>query len=409
MAPSATHRTPGKTAPVAVAVSGGADSLYALLRLKEQGHTVIALHGIFLAPENAESARRAEAMRKSLEAACTRLAVPLHAIDCVQAFAEKVIAPFVAAYAEGLTPNPCALCNASIKFGLLLDEALRLGANTLATGHYAGIAFENARACLYQGGDHNKDQSYFLALVPPAALARARFPLESITKPEVLAVLERHGFTAPQPGESQEVCFVPQDDYRAILPELARRYGKTLPGPGPMLLTDGTQLGRHQGLWRYTEGQRRGLGVGWKEPLHVLGKEMQGNILRLGPRQAMRGFGCLCTDLNILLPPEEWPASVLVKTRYREKPKQAVVDFVPPVQSQNLTQAQATDAPSRQDKGESQGKVNVQAGDSPPNAMRIRFVEEESLVACGQIAAVYAQGTDGRLRLAAGGVIRAAL
>lgn len=376
------------THSLAVAVSGGADSLYALLRLKEQGHSPIALHGVFLTPETKESARQAEAMREKLAEACARLAVPLHCIDCTNAFSQKVIEPFVAAYAAGQTPNPCALCNASIKFGVLLEAALGLGAKALATGHYAGISRENGRTALYQGADRNKDQSYFLALVAPDALDRALFPLEAVTKTEVLATLGQHGFSAPQPGESQEVCFVPDDDYRFVLPRLAEQYGKPLPGPGPMLLADGTRLGRHEGLWRYTEGQRRGLGIGWKEPLHVLGKELDGNVLRLGPKREMRSLGCLCDKLNILLPPQEWPGRILVKTRYREKPKEALVDFVP---SDRTADAQFSGIPGKAD------------------AMRIRFVAEESLVACGQVAAVYAQEGCGRLRLVAGGLIRSAL
>lgn len=345
---------------IAVAVSGGADSLYSLLSLREQGFRVFALHGIFLHPENAAVAEAAVRMRERLAGACERLELPLHIVDLTDDFSTLVIRPFVESYALGLTPNPCALCNARIKFGLLLDAALALGATRLATGHYAWLEQEVAQVvpALFQGTDPGKDQSYFLSLVNANALRHALFPLGRSIKTEVMASLARHGLTAPQPGESQEVCFVPGDEYRDFVPRMAGRFGLTLPGPGPMLLRDDYRVGTHQGLWRYTEGQRKGLGVGWKEPLHVLGKEGETNILRLGPRDAMHFDGIVCKDVNILLPPEAWPERVLVKTRYRERPREAEVRML-------------TD-----DKGAKQ-------------ELYIHFTRPDSAVAPGQIAAVY--------------------
>lgn len=375
---------------VAVALSGGADSLYSLISLRENGRDVFGLHGIFLTPESEEEEAAAAAMRERLAVSCARLGVALHVVDLRAEFTRLVVRPFVEDYARGLTPNPCARCNASIKFGLLQDAALRLGANRLATGHYAalsfggegGIASGASLPALFQGEDAAKDQSYFLGLVPLGRLNLALFPLETARKTQVLESLRRRGISPPQPGESQEVCFIPGDEYRNFVPRMAELFGIPLPGPGPMLLADSgrdVRLGTHQGLWRYTEGQRKGLGVGWREPLYVIGKERDDGALRLGPREALCASGCECDEVNYLLPFDDWPISVLVKTRYRERPKAAMAEPL------------------------------------PGGGLRIRFARADSAVAAGQIAAVYvpdraaampgALSPEGRLRLVAGGVI----
>lgn len=376
----------GSCPVVAVAVSGGADSLYALIRLREQPARVIALHGRFLAPAGEEEAEAAGAMRQRLAKTCSELEIPLHVADLTDAFLRQVIEPFVRSYAAGRTPNPCALCNARIKFDLLLRKAETLGAAYLATGHYARLVHspsgwpesfgrQSVRPALLQGSDPDKDQSYFLSLVPLEALASVLFPLGETTKKEVLGELARRGISPPAPGESQEVCFVPDDAYRVFLPSTAARLGIRLPGPGPMLLSDGSRVGTHKGLWQYTEGQRRGLGVAWREPLHVLAKEMGTNVLRLGARREMRVAGCECVRTNILLPPACWPEIVWVKTRYRERPKAA--------------------------------EVTLREYGAGERRLRIRFLEPESAVAPGQIAAVYvpAPGAEPALRLAAGALV----
>lgn len=384
--------------PVAVAVSGGADSLYTLIRLHEAGTPVFALHGVFTRPgapgdpeDAGERAEAAEDARRRLALMCEDLRIPLHVADVSAEFLRAVIRPFVQSYADGLTPNPCALCNARVKFGLLLDKARALGAGRLATGHYARLLQAPEREygpILLQGADPLKDQSYFLSLVPREQLAVALFPLGDIHKRDVLDALAGRNILPPQPKESQEVCFVPNDDYRTFLLRAAAVLGITLPGPGPMLLADGRRLGEHNGLWRYTEGQRRGLGLGWKEPLHVIAKRGEDNALLVGPREEMRASGCLCGTVNILLPPSRWPETVLVKTRYRERPKAARASLL-----------------------ESPGPGGA--------SLRIRFLEPDTSIAPGQVAAVYIPlgrtpetdnslpppRKDAPLRLVAGGVI----
>ena len=397
---------------IAVAVSGGADSLYTLISLQEAGFPVLAVHGIFgqyleLGQESALAMAQAQETQKRLATACAALGVPLHILDLSAPFMEAVIRPFVEGYAEGLTPNPCSLCNAGIKFGLLLEGARDLGAAQLATGHYVRLVQPGDSLgmgatpptvpqdlphppALLQGADPAKDQSYFLALVPAERLALALFPLGGRRKTEVLEALARHGISAPQPVESQGVCFIPGDEYRDFVLAMAERLGIPLSGPGPMLLADNTRLGTHKGLWQYTEGQRHGLGIGWKEPLRVLAKERDGNILRLGPREALWTDSCLCGDVNLLLPPELWPETLWAKTRYREPPRPVRVEL---------------DAASYETvSGETASGKTI---------MRIHFLTRETAVAPGQVAALYIPlpdcfEADGRpvLRLVAGGIIQ---
>lgn len=309
---------------IAVAVSGGADSLFALASLAEAGEKVFALHARFLPPELCSPGYGAALER--MRASCDRVGVPLHIADCVEAFGAAVIRPFVAAYAAGRTPNPCAHCNAAMKFGLLLETGIALGAKRLATGHYATLRHDAYDACgpvLSAGLDQAKDQSYFLSLVPAASLARALFPLGSRRKPEIRAWLAARGLEVPVPAESQEICFVPNDDYRAFVSRMASAFGIALPGPGPMMTVDGKLVGQHKGLWQYTEGQRKGLGVAWSEPLFVHKKDMAANTLLVGAKAGLESSGFYCANMNFLVPPEAWPKTLLVRTRYRQSPRPA--------------------------------------------------------------------------------------
>lgn len=305
----------------AVAVSGGMDSLYALALLRGQGERVLALHARML-PERL-APQGYEAVLDRLRAACSALGVELAVIDCAAAFTETVIAPFVRAYAAGQTPNPCARCNAAVKFGLLLDAAASLGASRIATGHYARLENTPQGVALYAGDDAAKDQSYFLSLVPADRLARAVFPLAATRKADIRAFLESRGLEIPAPTESQEICFVPEDDYRAFVLREAERMGVALPGPGPVVLADGTRIGAHGGLWRYTEGQRRGLGIAWKEPVYVIRKDVAANTLIVGNAEASAENALRATTPNCLLPFGAWPENLLVRTRFRQAARPA--------------------------------------------------------------------------------------
>ena len=305
---------------IAVAVSGGSDSLLALGLLRAAGHDVTALHAHVLVPDD-----RQRALAQALDAQCRALGVPFAAIDLSREFEARVIEPFATAYAAGRTPNPCAGCNRDMKFGLLLDAARERGAQALATGHFARLEPTPDGPALFRGADDSRDQSYFLSLVPATALARAVFPLAGRRKadhPQALAAL---GLTPPLPGESREICFVPGDDYRAFL----QNKGFPLSGPGPIVLADGTPLGRHQGLWRHTIGQRKGLGIAYSEPLYVLGKDPTANALVVGVKAETTATACRTGPANCLIAPDEWPKTVLAQTCYRMKPRPATARLLP--------------------------------------------------------------------------------
>jgi len=295
---------------IAVAVSGGMDSLLSLVLLKEQGLDIMAVHGHFL-PPNPDWKRVADGLAQ----ACETLGVPFHALDLHEAFDTCVVSPFVREYRVGRTPNPCAMCNLHMKFGLLFDAAMELGADRIATGHYVGFEErEGMGAMLVRAADASKDQSYFLCLVPIETLRRASFPLAGIHKKDVLSLLEENGLEPPLPRESQEICFVPEDDYQAFL-----AHREPMPGGGQAVLSNGTVVGRHKGLWRYTHGQRRGLGLPWKEALYVLDKDVAGNTLVVGPKSELESRGCVAGQVNLMAGMDTWPEVVMLQTRYRQK------------------------------------------------------------------------------------------
>ncbi|WP_051261315.1 tRNA 2-thiouridine(34) synthase MnmA [Desulfovibrio inopinatus] len=303
--------------PVAVAVSGGRDSLLALVLAQRHYASVIAVHAFFQ-PPNASLRQTADAL--SLQ--CAQRGIPFHAVDLSREFERNVVQPFTTSYAAGQTPNPCALCNRTMKFGLLMDVAASLGAERLVTGHYARLALHTQWGTVLQrGDDEKKEQSYFLTLVPPERLARAVFPLADWHKVNVGPELDTMGLVPPVAAESREICFVPGDDYRAFLTKRKVR----LSGPGDIVLSDGTILGKHQGLWRHTIGQRKGLGVAYSEPLYVLGKDIARNRLVVGIKSQLQATTCHAVDVNLLVDPAHWPQRVAAQTCYRQKPRPASV------------------------------------------------------------------------------------
>jgi tRNA-specific 2-thiouridylase len=273
------ERAPGR---VAVAMSGGVDSAVALLRSLPDAVGVTLR--LWLDPAGPD-AERACCSPESVIAAretCHRLGVPHVTLDLREAFRRAVVAPFVRGYARGETPNPCIRCNGAFRFGELLAFLRRAGAEALVTGHYAGIVERDGRLLLARGADPAKDQSYMLARLDPALLDRVRFPLGDQGKAATRAEAERAGLAVAQRGESQEACFLAGDDYRAFL----GRHGLE-PRAGAVVDRDGRELGRHDGYWRFTAGQRRGLGVSAAAPLYVLGTDAGANTVVVGPREQL--------------------------------------------------------------------------------------------------------------------------
>ncbi len=313
---------------VAAAVSGGVDSLCALVLLRQRGYRILALHALFLPDSSAPP---------GLAEACAALDVPLHVLDMTTVFEREVLAPFAAAYARGKTPNPCILCNRAVKWGALLDAAQDLGAEYLATGHYARLAknpLHGAPPLLAAARDAAKDQSYFLSMVPGERLRRALFPLEELRKDEVRALVAGAGLPVPLLPESQDICFAPgagPGAYQNFLEARWQAAGIPRPGPGPVLLADSAgnthPIARHEGLWRYTEGQRKGLGIAHSEPLFVLGKDVGANALVVGPRALLGSTGCVTLPANVALPARLWPRELLVRLRHRQQPVPARVSL----------------------------------------------------------------------------------
>jgi tRNA-specific 2-thiouridylase len=203
-------------------------------------------------------------------------------LDLREEFRRAVVTPFVRGYARGETPNPCTRCNGGFRFAELLAFARRAGCERLATGHYARVVERDGRLLLARGADPAKDQSYMLAALDPRELAQISFPLGDQDKETTRAEAERAGLAAARNPESQEACFLAGDDYRAFL----GRHGLE-PRQGAIVGEDGRELGRHDGFWRFTPGQRRGLGLSAPEPLYVLGTQPSANAVVVGPREAL--------------------------------------------------------------------------------------------------------------------------
>ena len=265
-------------ARVIVGLSGGVDSAVAALLLKQQGY---AVEGLFMDNwEDGEEQTYCTAAQDFQDArqVCERLSIPLHKVNFAAEYRERVFRMFLDEYAAGRTPNPDVLCNREIKFKAFLDYALRLGADWIATGHYARLARDGNQVKLLKAGDTSKDQSYFLHAVPQPALARALFPLGEMSKTEVRARARTAGFGNHAKPDSTGICFIGERRFAAFL----ARY---LPAqPGDIETPAGEIIGRHQGLMYYTLGQRQGLGIGGRRtgttaPWYVAGKDVSRNVL----------------------------------------------------------------------------------------------------------------------------------
>jgi tRNA-specific 2-thiouridylase len=266
----------------AVAMSGGVDSAVALLRAGPAAIGVTLRLWQDPAGPSAERACCSPAAVADARATCHGLGLPHVTLDLREEFRQAVVDPFVAGYRDGLTPNPCTRCNGSFRFDSLLALAGRAGADTLWTGHYARIVERGGMPLVARAADLEKDQSYMLATLRPEALGRIRFPLGEQTKEETRAEAMRAGLAAARRPESQEACFLAGGDYRAFL----EREG-IASTDGPVLDEDGRELGRHAGYWRFTPGQRRGLGVATARRLHVLRTDRADNSVVVGPQDAL--------------------------------------------------------------------------------------------------------------------------
>src|SRR6478609_4124037 len=306
-------RSPGR---VAVAMSGGVDSAVALLRAGEDAVGITLRLWLDPAGPDAERACCSPEAVIAARETCHRLGLPHVTLDLREEFRATVVRPFVEGYAQGLTPNPCMRCNGRFRFDALVDFTERAGADVLWTGHYARIVERHGLRLIARGDDPAKDQSYMLATVDPALLDRVAFPLGGQGKRTTRDEAAAAGLAVAQRAESQEACFLAGDDYRTFLERqgLARR-------PGPIVDENGVELGRHDGVWRYTPGQRRGIGLATPEPVYALRADTTTNTLTVGPRSALEVSEVLVRG-RLYLPVERAEA----KLRYRSEAVPAIVE-----------------------------------------------------------------------------------
>jgi tRNA-specific 2-thiouridylase len=309
---------------VAIALSGGVDSAVAAYLLKESGYDVLGIHMLLCdvekeRPAGTQYTGGPESVIEHLKRFCRKLDIPFHVLDLRHEFKDRVIDSFYGEYVRGRTPNPCIVCNYHIKFGLCLEKALDMGADRLATGHYARIVNENGLYRLLKGADNEKDQSYFLYRLDQKRLARILFPLGTSTKSDAGAIAQYNEFEVAGNRSSQDICFI------------TGRYGEifrhsSAVKSGDIVNSNGDKLGRHSGLAFYTIGQRHGLGIASGSPLYVTGLEPDGNRITVGNERELYRHSLIAKDINWIS--GTFPArqlDITAKIRYRSPEVAATV------------------------------------------------------------------------------------
>ena len=308
---------------IAVAMSGGVDSSVTAALLKQQGHDVIGITMRLFTPHDGGVGSAVQ----DAAVVARHLGIPHHVADFSEEFNRLIITDFIDEYRAGHTPNPCVRCNRYIKFGMLLDAAHRQGADLLATGHYVRKSVDPDGTCHLRTAEFlAKDQSYFLYTLTQLQLRQILFPLGSVTsKDEVRRIAREYALPVAEKGESQEVCFIPNDDYVAFLEQRGISGG----AGGEIRHLNGTTLGRHQGTHRYTIGQRKGLGIAWSEPLYVTALDAERNIVQVGEQPHVFAAGLNAESVSWIIPPVQEQFAATCKIRYRHQPVSCRVRLLP--------------------------------------------------------------------------------
>lgn len=325
---------------IAVAMSGGVDSSTVAAMLRAEGHNVV---GLTMQLWNQRRLAGHPGMPEQVQGRCCSiddvydarrvaedLGIPYYVVNHEERFENDVVRPFVEEYLSGRTPIPCSLCNNHLKFDQLLVTARQIGADLLATGHYARCEFDPARNrwLLRRAADVTKDQTYFLFGLTQEQLSRTRFPLGEMTKPEVRDVARKHRLALAEKPDSQEICFVPGGDYKKFIDAYLAEQGESLPDTsGDIVTRNGEVLGHHAGIHNFTVGQRKGLGVATGSPLYVIQINGEVGQVTVGDNDDLMARTLIAHKLNwIAIEDLEGPLRVHAKIRHRHEPAAAVVE-----------------------------------------------------------------------------------
>jgi tRNA-specific 2-thiouridylase len=325
---------------IAVAMSGGVDSSVVAAMLRAEGHNVV---GLTMQLWNQRRLAGHDGMPESVQGRCCSLddvydarrvaetiGIPYYVVNHEERFEREVVRPFVEEYLSGRTPIPCSLCNNHLKFDQLLIVAQQIGAESLATGHYARVEFDDqiGRWLLKRPADVSKDQTYFLFGLTQEQLSRTIFPLGGMTKPQVREIARNHGLALAEKPDSQEICFVPGGDYKKFLDAYLGEQGESLPDTaGELVTTDGRVVGEHAGIHNFTVGQRKGLGVATGSPLYVIQIKGDAHQVVVGNQEDLYSRTLRTHRVNLIATEGlDEPMRVMVKIRHRHPAAPATIE-----------------------------------------------------------------------------------